>query len=185
MSKKIINFIVTVVIVVTICLITFSITYAFFLMSKETNSINNTSTAGKLEVIYQNGQDITGRLLAYNDNSKALSTTATIKKSSASVDGLATITLHISNISDELKTEAFKWEVYENDGTTPISNGNFNGKNANDTIDVISNYPLTTTDTVFTIKLWIDSALNANSLYNKTFSGYIDASAVNTPARTS
>lgn len=185
MSKKFINVIITIIIVLTICLIVFSLTFAFFTMTQDTGIINNSASAGKLEIVYENGQDIEGKLLSYTDNSKALSTTATIRKSSASVDALATISLHITTIDTELRTNAFKWEVYENSGTTPIITGNFNGKADGDTIDVVSNYSLTTTDTVFTIKLWIDSTLNTGSIYNKTFSGYIDASAVNAPASTS
>ena len=185
MSKKLIGLIVTIIVIVTLFLVSFSLTYAYFLMARDTGDMNNTSTGGKLEIVYENGQDITGSLLAYADNSRALSTTATIRKTSASVDALATITLHVTTISQELAINAFKWEVYENSGTTPVSSGNFNGISANDTIDVISNYELSTTNTVFTIKLWIDSSLTGNSVANKSFSGYIDASAINKPASTS
>lgn len=185
MNRKRKNLAISIIVVGLICLFTIGLTYAFFLMLQQSNIINNSSTAGKLDIIYENGQDIEGRLISYTDNSRALQTTATIKKSSVSVDALATITLHINSIDTELATNAFKWEVYENSGTTPVNSGNFNNMDDGDTIDVISNYELTTTDTVFTIKLWIDSALNSNSIYNKTFSGYIDASAINKPASVS
>ena len=185
MVNKYIKIIIIIIIVLTVSLITFSLTYAFFLMSSESSIINNSAGGGKLEIIYENGQDITGRLISYNDNSRALSTTATIRKSNASVDALATVTLHVTSIATELSTNAFKWEVYKDSDTTPINTGNFNGIVGGDTIDVVSNYTLTTSDTVFTIKLWIDSNLNTNSIVNKTFSGYIDASAVNKPARVS
>ena len=182
MSKKLINTVVTIIIVITIILITFSITYSWFLASRDTSVINDSAKAGKLEIVYQNGQDITGVLNASRDSSSGLSTTATIRRTSASVDALASITLHVTAISSELATTAFKWEVYENSGTTPIASNNFYQKSAGDDIDLISDYLLTTTDTTFTIKLWIDGNLNSNSLMNKSFSGYIDASAVNKPA---
>lgn len=182
MSKKLINTIITIIIVITIVLITFSITYSWFLVSRETSNVNSSAKGGKLEIIYQNGQDITGRLTASSNSSGGLSTTATIRKSSTSVDALATITLHVTSISSELATNAFKWEVYENNSSTPISSNSFNGVVDGTDIDVISNYPLTTSDTTFTIKLWIDGNLNNNSLSNKSFSGYIDASAINKPA---
>ena len=182
MSKKLINIIITIIVVITIILITFSITYSWFLVSHDTDVINNSAKAGKLEIVYQNGQDITGVLNASRDSSSGLSTTATIRRTSTSVDALATITLHITAISSELATSAFKWEVYENNGSSPIATNNFNQKSAGDDIELISNYLLTTTDTTFTIKIWIDGNLNNNSLMNKSFSGYIDASAVNKPA---
>lgn len=185
MSKKLINYIITIIIVITLILITFSITYSWFLVSHETSDVDSAAKGGKLEIIYQNGQDITGKLKASTDSSGGLSTTATIRKSSTSVDALATITLHVTSISEELATTAFKWEVYENSGTTPVATGNFDDVVADTPIDIISNYPLTTTDTTFTIKLWIDGNLNNNSLMDKSFSGYIDASAINTPANNS
>lgn len=184
MGKKLIGLIVTIIVVVALFFMAFGLTYSYFLMARDTGDMSNSSTGGKLEIIYTNGQNISGTLLAYTDNSRALSTTATIRKTSASVDALATITLHVSAISSELATNAFKWEVYENSGTTPVNSGTFNGVSASDTINVISNYELTTTDTVFTVKLWIDSALTQGSVANKTFSGYIDASAINKAAST-
>lgn len=184
MSKRFINTVVIIIIVLTICLVTFSITYAAFLMTQDTGVISNSAKGGKLDIVYTNGQDISGKLLAYPDNSKALSTTATIRKNSASVDAKANVTLHITTISSVLATTAFKWEVYVNSASSPAYTGNFNGKSNGGTIDVVSNYVLTTTDTVFTVKLWIDSNLNSNSISGATFSGYIDANAVNIAAST-
>ena len=62
LAKKSINIIVTIVIVATLCLIVFSVTYAWFLTSKESSDVNNAASGGNLDIVYQNGQDITGIL---------------------------------------------------------------------------------------------------------------------------
>ena len=131
MAKRKINLIITILIVTTLCLVVFSTTYAWYLFSRESSVVNNTAGGGKLEVIYQNGQDIIGKLKPSKTNEGALSTTATIRKSSTSVDGLATITLNIESISSELAISAFKWEVYKNTETQPINSGTLNGVSNN------------------------------------------------------
>lgn len=182
LAKKYINMIITILVVATICLVVFSITYAWFLAGKESSDINNAASGGKLDIIYQNGQDITGTLTPSSNNESALSTTATIKKSSTSVDALATITLNVDTISTNLAVSAFKWEVYQDDNVVPINTGNFAGITSNSKIKLIDKYLVTTTDTTFTIKLWLNGNETTNSIANQSLSAYIDASAINAPA---
>lgn len=185
MANKYIKVIITSVIVATISLVIFSVTYAWFLTSQESNDVSNAASGGGLDIIYANGQDITGTLTPAKDNSTALFTTATIRKSSASVDALATITLNVESITTNLAISAFKWEVYQDSNTTPINSGTFNGVTNNSKIDLIENYLVTNTDTTFTIKLWLNGDETTNSVANQTLSAYIDASAVNAPANIS
>ena len=182
MAKRKINLIITILIVTTLCLVVFSTTYAWYLFSRESSVVNNTAGGGKLEVIYQNGQDIIGKLKPSKTNEGALSTTATIRKSSTSVDGLATITLNIESISSELAISAFKWEVYKNTETQPINSGTLNGVSSGSKIKLVDNYLLTDSNTNFTIKLWLNGDETDGSVANKSISAYIDASAINAPA---
>ena len=182
MANKYKKVIIISIIVAILSLAIFTITYAWFLNSQETSDVSNAATGGSLDIIYANGQDITGVLKPAKDNSTALSTTATIRKSSTSVDALATITLNVQSITSGLAISAFKWEVYKNSETSPIKTGNFNGVAANSKISLIENYLLTTSDTTFTIKLWLNGNETTNSVANQSLSAYIDASAVNAPA---
>lgn len=185
LAKKYINMIITILVVSTICLVVFSITYAWFLAGKESSDINNAATGGKLDIIYQNGQDITGNLYPSKTNESALYTTVTIKKSSTSVDALATVTLNVETISENLAVSAFKWEVYQNNNVVPINTGTFEGVTSNSKIKLIDKYLVTTTDTTFTIKLWVNGDETTNSISNQSIEAYIDASAINAPATVS
>jgi len=182
LANKYKNVIIISVVVAIISLLVFGVTYAWFLNSQESSDVSNAASGGKLEVVYNNGQDIGGVLKPYKDNSQALMTTATIKKSTGSVDALATITLNVESISSGLSISAFKWEVYKNSETSPIKTGTFNGVSSGAKIDMVEDYLLTTSDTTFTIKLWLNGNETTNSVSNQTFSAYIDASAVNAPA---
>ena len=182
LAKKSINIIVTIVIVATLCLIVFSVTYAWFLTSKESSDVNNAASGGNLDIVYQNGQDITGILRPSKTNADALSTTATIRKSDSSVDALATINLNIETISPELAISAFKWEVYKDSDSAPVSSGTFSGATDDSQINLVKDYLVTTTNTTFTIKLWLNGDESSGSVANKSISAYIDASAINAPA---
>lgn len=182
MNKKKVKPIYIFLFVIVFCIAIFGITYAFFNKVGNTNVIGNASTAGKLDVIYTNGQNISGMIYPSVDNSTALTTTATVRKTSASVDGYATVNLNISTIDSAFATTAFKWEVYDDLESEPINYGNFSGKSANDVIKLVEDYELTTVDTTFTVKIWLDSELNTNNIVGKAFSAYIDVTAINIPA---
>lgn len=180
MTNKNIKFII--LIIIAICLIAVSITYAWYSMTKETNDINNAASGGKLEIIYQQGQDITGNLRPSKTNEGALSTTATIRKSSTSVDALANVTLNIEAISEELAISAFKWEVYKDIDSNLLNSGTFEGVTGGTKINLVENCMLLDTDTTFIIKLWLNGDESDGSIANKSISAFIDASAVNAPA---
>ena len=182
MARKYINIIISVIIIVTICIVTYSITYAWFSVTKQTSDIES-NTSGKLDVVYEKGQDIGGTLKPSKTNANALTTTATISKTTTSVDGNATIYLHVNEISDEFKnTTALKWEVYQNGILAAIKSGNFSGVSAGSDVKLVENYRITSEETTFTVKLWLNGDEIDGDVNNKTISGYIDASAVSVPA---
>ena len=93
--QKVINTSITILIVITICLVTFSITYAWFVSSQLSNVVNS-ATSGKLEVIYDKGQDVNGTLRPSSSKENGLTASVKIKKTSTSVDGLGTVTLNVT-----------------------------------------------------------------------------------------
>ena len=174
--NKFINYSIIILIVLTICLITFSITYAWFVTSQSTNNINS-ATSGKLEIIYDKGQDVNGTLRPSSSKENGLSASVKIRKSDSSVDGLATIKLHVTTIDQALAVSGLKWELFKNTDSTSVASGTFYGINSNSDINLIENYLLTTTDTTFTLYIWLNGDEVDNSVMNKSFSAYITATA--------
>lgn len=174
--NKAINIVIVLLIVLTICLVTFSITYAWFITSKTTNNVSG-ATSGKLEIIYDKGQDVTGTLRPSSSKDNGLIATVKIRQSQTSVNGLGTITLNVVNIAPELAINGLKWELYNDYSDSSISTGTFSGVTSNSQIDLIKDYPLTTTDTKFTLYIWLNGSEVNNSVMNKSFSAYISATA--------
>lgn len=179
--QKIINNSIIVLIVITICLVTFSVTYAWFISSQSTDNVN-ASTSGKLEIIYDKGQDVNGTLRPSSSKETGLSATVKIKQSLNSVSGLGTVTLNVVNIDPALAVKGLKWELYKDSDVSPIANGTFEGVTSNSQIDLVKDYLLTTTDTTFTLYIWLNGNEVDNSVMNKTFSAYISATARSKPA---
>ena len=177
--QKVINNMISILIVVTICIVTFGITYAWFVSLKSIDV--NELSSGKLEIIYDNGQDVTGTLRPSTSKENGLVATVKIRRTTDSVLGLGTITLNVIDIAPELSISGLKWELYKDSDTLPISNGTFDGVTSDSQIKLISDYELLTSDTVFTIYIWLNGEEVGNSVMNKSFSAYINASARSKP----
>lgn len=174
--NKTINIFIVLLIVLTMCLVTFSVTYAWFVTTQSTNNVSG-ATSGKLEIIYDKGQDVTGTLRPSSSKENGLMATVKIRQSATSVNGLGTITLNVVNIAPELAVNGLKWELYKDSSSSPISTGTFNGVTSKSQIDLIKDTPLTTTDTKFTLYIWLNGSEVNNSVMNKSFSAYISATA--------
>lgn len=174
--KKIVNSLIIILIVITLILVTFSITYAWFKTTQISDS-NSSTGSGKLEIIYDEGQDVNGTLIPSTSKEKGLVASVKIRQSSTSVDGLATVTLNVSTIDLELAITGLKWELYKNSESNPVAFGNFNGVSSGSKINLIEDYALTTSDTTFTLYIWLNGDEVNNSVMNKSFSAYINASA--------
>lgn len=183
MNKFINNFI-YILIVITLCLVTFGITYAWFIMSRTSNNVNATSS-GSLQIVYDKGQDVHGMLYPTTSKDNGLKASVSISQTSTSIQGLATISLNITTIDAELAISALKWELYANDGSNPVSTGNFANTTASSVINLVENYELSTTNTKFDLYIWLDGNESSNDVINKSFGAYISASAVNKPANVS
>lgn len=183
MDKKI-NNIISFIIVVTICLVTFSITYAWFTSVKETDIINPNSS-GNIDIVYDKGQDIVGSLVPSSNKDKGLSTSVRMKQTENSVDSLATVSLKINTIDPELAISGLKWEIYMNENVSPLATGDFSGKVSEETINLVEDYNLTTTETTFKVYIWLNGNEIDNSVINKKFDAYIYATAKNKPAKVS
>lgn len=161
-------------------------TYAYMTIAAKSGNIADLSRSGKLDVVYLNGQSISGQILPTADNKEGLRTTVSIRVNEGSVKAIGTLTLHITTLSSGLAIQGLKWEIYKDSETTPMvdsngvtRSGNFVGYADGDEIALVENYEILTTATTFTLCIWLDGADSTvdNSLTNTTFLGYISASA--------
>jgi len=168
-------------IVITLCLVTFSITYAWFQTAVLTDDLQNVSASGKLDIIYDKGQDITGSLEPSLDKSEGLNATVKIRKTEASVDALGSISLIIEDMDTELSVPGLKWEVYKTGQEIVFSQGTFEGLESGDTIELVKDYKLITEDTEFTVYIWLSGEETDNKVLDKLLDAYIEGSARSAP----
>lgn len=156
-------------------------TYAYYsLTATGTNRAVSTSSK-KYEIVYRGGTDIDSSNCQMNIVASKEGGCNTIVEFGLGSDVDMAINgnlfINIDSISDELKIEGFKWEVYQLNGTTEtkVSSGNFKTIPANNQIQILTNQPLSTTIAKYKIYLWIDGNLTGNDVVNTSFRGYIGA----------
>lgn len=157
-------------------------TYAFYSANAGNNQTLNT-TATKLEVLYTGGDTISGPMTAGSNKESGLNTTVNIRVSNDSVDALANLFINIENITSNIATNGFIWEVYgyKNSQQVYYNSGNFSGKDAttNNIIKIVEDYQVTKVNTSFTVYFWIDGSKTGNEILGGEFRGYISASSEN------
>lgn len=184
--KKIIIYTLVILLLV---IITVSGTYAFFTarIGSEENSLS--PNANKFEVIYkggENGEEITGKLKLANQNNKEMGATLEIRISEESIAGTANIYIQIDEITEDIANKALNWEVYKtfNGKEELAKQGNFEdcetdsvkrACKSGDKLYVIKDYPLSTTNTAFTVYIWLNGNLVGNEVVDDKFKGHIGA----------
>lgn len=174
-----------------VIIVTVSGTYAFF--SSTANSEVANFDAAKFEVIYTGGTAITGNLELVKNKEEGFKTEVNIKVSEGSVEGKANLYINIEDITDNIAIEAFNWEVYKtvNGNSSFVNSGTFidcekdgvkKQCKSGDKMYIVRDYPLTTTNTTFTVYLWLDGNKVGNEVIGSSFNGYIGAESENITA---
>ena len=145
-------------------------TYAY--LSIGDTKENVTGTAGCFEVSYT-GEDIKHTNLSATTNylEGARSTVTLAKDTSCKIYTEANIYIHVNdNITAPIATvKALKYKIMQ--GTTSVSEGVISSKG-----DVLlTNVPITTTTTSYTIYIWVDSSISNKQYDEVDFTGYIYA----------
>ena len=143
--------------------------YAFWSWSSTVNKNIVFNTAGNLKnyIVYDEGQSqFAGELNPSNSYTNGIHSTISIYKTT-DVSLLATIHMDVNRIGDAMKSsQALKWVVTEGTpdsiGAT-LAQGNFVGVNAGDTLTLVPDLEVSTTETFYTIWIWLDSSLNPSS----------------------
>lgn len=163
-------------------------TYAFFSSTVSTKKI--TTNSDKFEVIYTGGTDIGGNLTMVNSKEEGKKSTVNIRITEDSIVGLANIYIQIDQITSNLANEALRWEVYKNYNSTEsfVSSGNFTYCKSGDTqkkcssgdkLYLVKDYKLSTTNTAFTIYIWLDGNKATSEVIGGFLKGYIGAETEN------
>ena len=174
MNKKVLF---SILLVLLIVFVVVGSTYAYFTSVAVSNNGNVVTDSEKYEIIYNGGTEIDCDIKMLSSHVGADNTTVSIGLASGvSATVSATLFVNIEQISSELATSAFKWEIYRVSGNseTLVNSGNFNGKVAGNEVSLLTT-TLSTTLTYYKVYFWLDGASAGNDVMGKTFTGYIGA----------
>ena len=157
-----------------------STTYAYYVWTTEGSNVTKiVAGIGAATVTFDGGSDVEANLRPVSDKSKGISKTIKVK---ADTTGLVfNLYLDMTTLDTNLKHESFKYELYK--GTTKVKEGNFSTtylnsntttctKNNTTHITLLTNESISTSNTEYTLYIWIDGAnyTNPSTMMNKSFS---------------
>lgn len=168
--------ILTITLVLVLIGIVSGTTYAFILVKASTTSQELAKSSG-IDINYS-AQNITTSLVPSLTKSSGIHSQITMSLATNSIKSTANIRFTPTNLSSgAYKTSGLIWEVYV--GSTLKASGNFANATENTPMDLLTNYELTTTSTVFDIYIWLDGSKTGNEVMNKQFAGYYNATSAN------
>ena len=165
-----------IVLVITIAV---SGTYAYYVWTTSDNEVTKiVAGVGSATVTFDGGSDINTNLRPVSDKSKGIVKEIKVK---ADTTGLSfNMYLDITSIATELKDVSFRYEFYK--GSTKLKEGNFSDTylNSNTTdcstnstkhITLLTGESIGTTNSVYTLYIWIDGAnyVNPSTMMGKEF----------------
>ena len=161
-----------ILIVIAIFLIGIVITgasYAYWTITSDVNKniIFNTANNLKKYVVYDEGESkFSGNFEVSNSFNNGLHSTISLYKKPevANLTLLATIHMNINSIGTNMQqSSALKWVVTSGTSSnigSVLASGNFIGSKNNDVLDLVTNLEVTTSETFYTVWIWLDA--NAN-----------------------
>ena len=156
-----------------------SSTYAYYVWTTSDNEVTKiVAGVGSATVTFDGGSDINASLRPVSDKSKGIVKEIKVK---ADTTGLTfNMYLDITSIATELKDVSFRYEFYK--GTTKVKEGNFSdtylnsnaadcSTNSTKHITLLTNESISTSNTNYTLYIWIDGAnyVNPSTMMDKTF----------------
>ena len=156
-----------------------SSTYAYYVWSTSDNEVTKiVAGVGSATVTFDGGSDINASLRPISDKSKGIVKEIKVK---ADTTGLTfNMYLDITSIATELKDVSFRYEFYK--GSTKLKEGNFSdtyldsnttdcSTNSTKHITLLTNESIGTTNSVYTLYIWIDGAnyVNPSTMMGKEF----------------
>ena len=168
MSRKKRIILISIIIVLVLSLVVAG-TYALWTWNSNVNKnvVFNTSKGMQYYIYYDAGESkFVGDFQASDSYTGGIHTTITMGKSSeiANIGLYATINMTIKAIGSNLaNSNALKWVITKGNSTNPgtvLNSGSFIGHSLGDNIVLASSIEITTTNTEYTIWIWLDSSMN-------------------------
>ena len=156
---------------VSILILSVGGTLAYYIWSSNTNAIVNTEVctptvtfAGGSTI---NGVDIVPVLTKEEGTIKDIEVK---KNSTCNRDVTMNLYLELTTFPTELSDSSFVYELYKNNGSTPIASGNFSNREQGNTITLLSNQILNTSKDTYTLYIYIDGNVdNPSTMAGKNF----------------
>ena len=160
-----------IIIGVSILILSVGGTLAYYIWSSNTNAIVNTEVctptvtfAGGSTI---NGVDIVPVLTKEEGTIKDIEVK---KNSTCNRDVTMNLYLELTTFPTELADTSFVYELYKNNGSTPIASGNFSNREQGNTITLLSNQILNTSKDTYTLYIYIDGNVdNPGTMAGKDF----------------
>ena len=168
MSRKKRIILISIIIVLVLSLVVAG-TYALWTWNSNVNKnvVFNTSKGMQYYIYYDAGESkFVGDFQASDTYTGGIHTTITMGKSSevANIGLYATINMTIKAIGSNLaNSSALKWVITKGNSTNPgtvLNSGSFIGHSLGDNIVLAPSIEITTTNTEYTIWIWLDSSMN-------------------------
>ena len=168
MSRKKRIILISIIIILVLSLVVAG-TYALWTWNSNVNKnvVFNTSKGMQYYIYYDAGESkFVGDFQVSDTYTGGIHTTITMGKSSeiANIGLYATINMTIKAIGSNLaNSSALKWVITKGNSTNPgtvLNSGNFIGHSLGDNIVLAPSIEITTTNTEYTIWIWLDSSMN-------------------------
>ena len=155
-------------------------TYAWYVWTtSDSDTTKIVAGVGAATVTFDGGSDISANLRPVSDKSKGIVKNISVKGDTTGL--VFNLYLDMTTLDTNLKHESFKYEFYK--GTTKVKEGNFSTtylnsntstctKNNTTHITLLTNESISTSNTEYTLYIWIDGAnyTNPSTMMNKSFS---------------
>ena len=166
--------------IILIITIIVSSTYAYYVWTTSDSEVTKiVAEVGYATVTFDGGSDINANLKPVPDKSQGIIKAIKVKADTTGFN--FNLYLDIINIDTGLKDISFRYELYKS--TTKVKEGNFSdtylnsntttcSKNNTKHITLLSNESISTSNTTYTLYIWIDGANyeNPSTMMDKTFS---------------
>ena len=160
-----------IIIGVSILILSVGGTLAYYIWSSNTNAIVNTEVCTPT-VTFAGGSTINGvdMIPVLTKEEGTIKDIEVKKNSTCNRDVTMNLYLELTTFPTELADTSFVYELYKNNGSTPIASGNFSNKEQGNTITLLSNQILNTSKDTYTLYIYIDGNVdNPSTMAGKNF----------------
>ena len=146
-------------------------TFAYYIWKSSTNAIVNLNICTPT-ITFAGGSTINGvdMIPVLTKEDGTIKEIEVKKNSTCNRDVTMNLYLELTTFPTELADTSFVYELYKNNGSTPIASGNFSNREQGNTITLLSNQILNTSKDTYTLYIYIDGNVdNPGTMAGKDF----------------